>query len=82
MESIYHTTIPIYLILIGVSVLGMLIMCRRYYARKKAENACPAQSDTVQDIYSQPEARRRIQPDEVRINPRNLAATFSTSLNK
>lgn len=80
-DSIYHTTIPVYSLLFGLGALGSILMYRQY-ARKKVEKACPTQPEPAQEIYAQVEPRRNIRPEEVRIDANHLAATLSTSFNK
>lgn len=77
-EIIYHTTIPVYLILLCTITIAVLWKYRRYVRNKPVKET---QLESAHQIYAQVEPRK-IRPDEVKINTHGLAATYPASPRK
>lgn len=81
-SSIYHTTIPVYLLLLGAGALSIALTYRRYFVRNKGQKGNSTEMEAAQDLHAQVELGRNIRPAEIRVDPNNLTATFSTPVNK
>lgn len=76
-RSLYHTTIPVYVIISGAAVLA-IIMTYRSLRTKCEESPTKTNPTKLTGIYS--EITERCHPDEVKINHSSLSATLSKNV--
>lgn len=79
--AIYHTTIPVYLLLLGAGALSTAIMYRRLRTRcrQKTNTTSETNNDVPEVVYATP-APRRIDPSHIRVDQRNISATLSNKI--
>lgn len=78
--SLYHTTIPMYIILLSTCVLGIAITYRHIRKRrtqKPTRIETPASSSIIPEVYTIP-VPRKIRPSQIKIDPSSISATFSS----
>lgn len=81
--SLYHTTIPVYLLLFSAGVLAIALTYRHWMGNKEKKiDPTSIEMNADQDIYAETEPRRRIHPAGIKMDPSHLTATFSTTVNK
>lgn len=69
--SIYHTTVPLYLVIFSAVALGIYVILRRYFI--KHPDAITHSQDASQEIYTEIKDKRRDAPADV-------TATFSKKI--
>lgn len=75
--SLYHTTIPVYVILCAVVALIIAVAALRL--RKRLRNSADVTAENISTphrIYAVPDIRST-NPNEIRVNPRSISATIS-----
>lgn len=81
-SSLYHTTIPIYVILLGATVVLIAFIANRRLRMQYTRNANDAIEVKKREphlMYAGPESRP-VDPSEIRVDHRNIAATISNKL--
>lgn len=81
--SLYHTTIPVYLLLFSAGVLAIALIYR-HWARSKAKKIDPTSTETNsdQDINVEAGPRKKTHPAGIKMDTRYLTPTFLTTVNK
>lgn len=75
--TLYHTTIPIYIILSSASALGIGLLYRHLRGKgSKAPHPDVTSSSTPKDIYSEVTEDKKVCPRQIRIDPCNISATL------
>lgn len=81
--SLYHTTIPVYLLLFSAGVLAIALTYRHWMGNKNTKiDPTSLEMNAVQGIYTEAEPRKNTHPAGINMDPSHLTATFLTAANK
>ena len=81
--ALYHTTIPIYLILTGASVLIITLTYRRYRAKRLQRNQAMQNDDaTSPGNYAEIQESHGISPSKIKIDHSNISSSLSHKISK
>lgn len=81
--SLYHTTIPIYLMLSGASALVITVMYRRRRVKRLHENQSTEMNDvTPSGNYAEIQDSNRTNPSGIRVEHSNISSSLSHQISK
>ncbi|KAL0879699.1 hypothetical protein ABMA27_003414 [Loxostege sticticalis] len=82
-QSLYHTTIPLYVVILSLVAFIIAVASRRLrtYCLRKKTDVIESHIDTAQGIYAIPDTRS-INPSEIKVDHRNISATISNKVLK
>lgn len=79
--TIYHTTIPIYTIVVVAAVVGAIILSRGIVKKKKVQANNPnASATSPEEVYAKVAEQEELDPKLIRVNHAAISATMSSKV--